>query len=139
MSEVCTNPKYRYGTEVLCVIAIVFYMSGVAIIPIVSNSIFSQTTVSPEVAVQVMSVTSLIGACTGPFVINLGTMREILLYGYAASTALLLLITSLFIAGDDEAAFYVIIVLTFLYTCTMGSYSFPYNAAIGNGSQVAVS
>lgn len=82
-------------------IAVLFYAAGVPVIPIVSNAIFSKTTVSPGVAVQVMSVTSLVGACIGPFVINLGKIKSILFIGYLISAFLLLIITILFSTNND--------------------------------------
>jgi hypothetical protein len=75
MTEVFTNPKYRGATEVCIIIAMIFYFSGIPVITIVANNVFAQTTVTPAVAVQVLSVASLVGALIGPFVSNFGTIK----------------------------------------------------------------
>ena len=50
-SDIFTMDKYKLGTEVCLMLAIFFYGSGVPVIPIVSNAIFSKTTVATVVAV----------------------------------------------------------------------------------------
>ena len=118
-------------------LAILFYGSGVPVIPIVSNAIFSKTSVPPVVAVQVMSLTCLVGACVGPFVVTFMRSKTIFMVGYIGCSLLLLVITILFCVNQDQVAFYIIIVLTFLQTITMGSFSWPYIGSISYSAQLA--
>lgn len=137
-SEIFTEQKYKLGTEVTCLLAILFYGCGVPVITFVANNIFSKTTVNPIVGVQTLSIISLIGALIGPWMTYVATIRNIIVYGYASCALLMFIITILFGTDNDMAGFYVICVLTLIFMFTMGSYSFSYIGIVGNGNQVSI-
>lgn len=134
MTEIFTEFKYKLGTEVTCMLAILFYACGVPVITFVANNIFSKTSVNPIVGVQTLSVVSLIGALIGPWMTFVATIRNIIIFGYASNTVLLFIITILFATDNDMAGFYFICVLTLIFMFTMGSYSFSYIGIVGNGN-----
>lgn len=76
--------------------ACMFYCAGVPIIPIVSNAIFSKTSVNVGVANLTMSWMALAGACVGPFTVQYVPSKKIFYLGYGCSAVLLLIITLLF-------------------------------------------
>ena len=86
----------------MCIlVALMFYSTGLPVITIVANSVFSKTKISPGVGVQTLSVISLIGAIIGPFMSIFGSFKQIIVGGYLVSSVLLFFITTLFIADKD--------------------------------------
>jgi Fe2+ transport system protein B len=61
-----------------------------------------------------MSITSLLAACAGPFVVTYMRSKTIFMVGYVSCSILLLVITILFAADHDQTAFYFIILLVFI-------------------------
>ena len=84
-----------------------------------------------------MSVTCLVGACAGPFVVTYMRSKTIFMVGYISCSLLLFVITILFAVDKDQAAYYFIIVLTFIQTVTMGSFSWPYIGSISYSAQLS--
>ena len=79
--EVVFSPKYRKGSLVTTFIACSFFFSGVSLIPIVSNVIFSKTKVNLSIANGTISIMALCGTITGLFISKNVNSRNIFLMG----------------------------------------------------------
>ena len=113
-------------------------LTGVPALPIISDSLFSTTKLSPAYGVYGIAVAAASGALIGIFMVNLLTVKKLLVCGYTVMSVCLICIVAFDKKRDDFVVLIFMIVLETCYQLTAGTYTLAYIGNVGNEKQISV-
>lgn len=113
-------------------------LTGVPALPIISDTLFSTTKFSPAYGVYGIAVAAAIGALIGIFMVNLLTVKKLLIGGYTVMSACLICIVAFDKTQNDFVVLIFMVVLETSYQLTAGTYTLAYIGNVGNEKQISV-